>query len=126
MGRRLEPISLVNLDDLPRSCRDCVFWELDPVSVRQAARNGGTALEKEAWLSRILLDWGTAGVLLYVDDRSAGYALYAPAAYLPRTQAFPTAPVSPDAVVLATGRVLPRYLGLGLGKVIVKRWRRTC
>ena len=120
MTRRLEPLTLATLSELPAPCRDCVFWELDPVAARQARRNGDTALEKEAWLSQVLLDWGSAGVVLYVDDELAGYAVYAPATYLPRTQAFPTAPVSPDAVVLATGRILPRYLGLGLGKVLVQ------
>jgi len=69
---------------------------------------------------KLLLDWGTAGIVLYVDDEPAGFAVYAPATYLPRIQAFPTAPVSPDAVVLATGRILPRYLGLGLGKILVQ------
>lgn len=120
MTRRLEPLTLATLGELPPPCRDCVFWELDPVAARQAGRNGDTALEKEAWLSQLLLDWGPAGVVLFVDDELAGYAVYAPAAYLPRTQAFPTAPVSPDAVVLATGRILPRYLGMGLGKVLVQ------
>jgi GNAT superfamily N-acetyltransferase len=120
MARRLEPLTLDNLGELPVPCRSCVFWELDAVAGQDASRNGGTALEKEAWLSQVLLDWGSAGVVLYVDDLPAGYAIYAPAAYLPRAQAFPTAPVSPDAVVLATGRVLPRYLGLGLGKVVVQ------
>jgi GNAT superfamily N-acetyltransferase len=120
MARRLEPLTLANLDELPVRCRDCVFWELDPVAARQAERNGDTGLEKEAWLSQLLLDWGTAGVVLSVDHQPAGFAVYAPAAYLPRIQAFPTAPVSPDAVVLATGRILPRYQGLGLGKMLVQ------
>ncbi|GAA0575097.1 GNAT family N-acetyltransferase [Kribbella sandramycini] len=120
MARRLEPLTLATLGELPAPCRDCVFWELDPVAARQANRNGDTALEKEAWLSQLLLDWGPAGVVLWVDEEIAGYAVYAPATYLPRVQAFPTAPVSADAVVLATGRILPRYLGLGLGKVIVQ------
>lgn len=120
MARRLEPLTLANLDELPVPCRACVFWELDPVTQRQASRNGDTQLEKEAWLSQVLLDWGTAGVVLYVDDAPAGFAVYAPAAYLPRIQAFPTAPPSSDAVILATGRILPRYLGMGLGKILVQ------
>src|SRR5690348_16092124 len=106
MARRLEPLTLANLDELPVPCRNCTFWELDPVAARQAAHNGDAALEKEAWLSQVLLDWGTAGTVLYVDGEPAGFAIYAPAKYLPRIQAFPTAPVSPDAVVLATGRIL--------------------
>ncbi|ONI67816.1 GNAT family N-acetyltransferase [Kribbella sp. ALI-6-A] len=120
MSRRLEPLTLANLDEVPAPCRACVFWELDPVAARNAARTGDTELEKEAWLSQLLLDWGSAGFLLYVDDQPAGYVIYGPAANLPRIQAFPTAPVSPDAVVMATGRILPRYLGMGLGKVLVQ------
>jgi hypothetical protein len=80
MARRLEPLTLANLDELPGPCRSCVFWELDPVAARQASRTGDTELEKEAWLSQLLLDWGTAGVVLSVDDEPAGYAIYAPAA----------------------------------------------
>ncbi|GAA2833260.1 GNAT family N-acetyltransferase [Kribbella solani] len=120
MARRLEPLTLANLGELPLPCRDCAFWELDPVAVRQAVRNGDTGLEKEAWLSQLLLDWGPAGFVLSVDDDPAGFVIYAPAKYLPRIHAFPTAPVSPDAVVLATGRIQPRYLGLGLGKILVQ------
>jgi GNAT superfamily N-acetyltransferase len=120
MARRLEPLTLANLGELPVPCRDCVFWQLDPVSERRVHRNGDTGLEKEAWLSQLLLDWGTAGIVLYVDEEPAGFAVYAPGTYLPRIQAFPTAPVSSDAVVLATGRILPRYLGLGLGKILVQ------
>src|SRR5689334_25418841 len=86
MTRRLEPLTLATLSELPAPCRDCVFWELDPVAARQARRNGDTPLEKEAWLSQVLLDWGSAGVVLYVDDELAWCAVYAPAAYLPRTQ----------------------------------------
>ncbi|WP_328989742.1 GNAT family N-acetyltransferase [Kribbella sp. NBC_01245] len=120
MARRVAPLTLETLDELPLPCRSCVFWELDNVAARDASRNGDTALEKEAWLSQILLDWGSAGTVLYVDDEPAGFAIYGPAIYLPRVQAFPTAPVSSDAVVLATGRILPRYIGMGLGKVLVQ------
>jgi len=32
MSRRLVSLTLDTLEDLPRRCRQCVFWELDPVS----------------------------------------------------------------------------------------------
>ena len=38
----------------------------------------------------------------------AGYVLYAPPAYVPRAVAFPTSPVSADAVLLMTARLRPR------------------
>jgi hypothetical protein len=34
--------------------------------------------------------------------------------------AFPTAPVSADAVLLMTGRVLPEFVGAGLGRMLVQ------
>ncbi|MCZ0209415.1 GNAT family N-acetyltransferase [Streptomyces sp. UMAF16] len=120
MGRRLVPLTLDNLQDVPHRCRSCVFWELDPVSGEAAVAAGTTALEKEAWISAVLLDWGSCGRVVYIDDVPAGFVLYAPPAYVPRSTAFPTSPVSPDAVQLITGFVLPGYQGQGLGRVLVQ------
>lgn len=120
MGRRLAPLTLDVLDDLPARCRRCVFWELDPVAAQRAAEAGDTAFEKEAWLSAVLLEWGSAGRVAYVDDVAAGYLLYAPPALVPRSVAFPTSPVSGDAVLLMTGTVLPEHRGGGLARMLVQ------
>ncbi|MBP0460420.1 GNAT family N-acetyltransferase [Streptomyces montanisoli] len=120
MGRRLVPLTLDNLPDLPHRCRACVFWELDPVRGDAAERAGRSANEKEAWISSVLLEWGSCGRLVYVDEVPAGFVLYAPPAYVPRSTAFPTSPVSPDAVQLMTASVLPAYQGQGLGRVMVQ------
>jgi GNAT superfamily N-acetyltransferase len=120
MGRRLVPLTLDNLQDLPQRCRSCVFWELDPVSGEAAVKEGTPALEKESWISAVLLDWGSCGRVVYVDDVPVGFVLYAPPAYVPRSSAFPTSPVSPDAVQLMTAFVLPGYQGQGLGRVMVQ------
>ncbi|MFI9250635.1 GNAT family N-acetyltransferase [Streptomyces sp. NPDC053069] len=120
MGRRLVPLTLDNLQDLPSRCRSCVFWELDPVSGEAAVKAGTSALEKEAWISAVLLDWGSCGRVAYVDDVPVGFALYAPPAYVPRSMAFPTSPVSPDAVQLMTAFIMPGYQGQGLGRVLVQ------
>ncbi|GAQ53233.1 GNAT family N-acetyltransferase [Streptomyces acidiscabies] len=120
MGRRLVPLTLDNLQDLPQRCRSCVFWELDPVSGGAAVKAGTPALEKEAWISAVLLDWGSCGRVAYVDEAPVGFVLYAPPAYVPRSTAFPTSPVSPDAVQLMTGFILPGYQGQGLGRMMVQ------
>ncbi|WP_329300645.1 GNAT family N-acetyltransferase [Streptomyces sp. NBC_00659] len=120
MGRRLVPLTLDNLQDLPQRCRACVFWELDPVRGEAAVKAGTSALEKEAWISSVLLDWGSCGRVAYVDDVPVGYALYAPPAYVPRSTAFPTSPVAPDAVQLMTSFIMPGYQGQGLGRVLVQ------
>jgi ribosomal protein S18 acetylase RimI-like enzyme len=120
MTRRLVAITLDNLDDLPRRCRTCVFWELDPVAGTRAEEAGDPGLEKEAWISGTLLEWGSCGKIVYVDNLPAGYVLFAPPAYVPRSLAFPTSPVSPDAVLLMTAHVLPEFSGAGLGRMLVQ------
>ena len=72
MPRRLANVTLDNLDDLPHRCRRCVFWELDPASHSRAQAAGDPALEKEAWISSTLLEWGSCGKIAYVDGVPAG------------------------------------------------------
>ena len=120
MSRRVVNVTLDNLDDLPARCRSCVFWELDPSASEQAVAAGDTRLEKESWVSATLLEWGSCGKIVYVDGVPAGFLLYAPPAHVPRSLAFPTSPVSPDAVLLVTGTVLPDFAGGGLGRVLVQ------
>ena len=120
MTRRLVSVTLDNLDDLPKRCRRCVFWELDPVSHARAEEVGDPALEKEAWISSTLLEWGSCGKIAYVDGAPAGYVLYAPPMYVPRSLAFPTSPVSADAVLLMTASILSEFTGGGLGRMLVQ------
>jgi GNAT superfamily N-acetyltransferase len=120
MTRRAVNVTLDNLDDLPTRCRTCVFWELDPLALDRAVEAGDTAFEKESWMSATLLEWGSCGKIAYVDTVPAGYVLYAPPAYVPRSVAFPTSPVSPDAVLLMTGHVLPEFQGGGLGRMLLQ------
>jgi GNAT superfamily N-acetyltransferase len=120
MSRRLVNITLDNLEDLPHRCRRCVFWELDPVSRQRAEDAGDPALEKEAWISTTLLEWGGCGKIVYVDGVAAGYVMYAPPLYVPRSVAFPTSPVSADAVLMMTAHVLPEFAGGGLGRMLVQ------
>jgi GNAT superfamily N-acetyltransferase len=120
VSRRLVSLTLDTLEDVPKRCRRCVFWELDPVAGDRAAESGDTELEKEAWVSQTLLEWGSCGKLVYADGAPAGYVMYAPPAYVPRSVAFPTSPVSPDAVLLTTAHVVPEFAGGGLGRMLVQ------
>ena len=120
MSRRAVNITLDNLDDLPTRCRKCVFWELDPMAHDKALEAGDTAFEKESWVSATLLEWGSCGKIVYVDGVPAGFVMYAPPMYVPRSVAFPTSPVSADAVLLMTGHVLPDFAGGGLGRMLVQ------
>jgi ribosomal protein S18 acetylase RimI-like enzyme len=120
LTRRLANVTLDNLDDLPRRCRECVFWELDPAAGERAVEAGDPGLEKEAWVSAALLEWGSCGKVLYVDGVAAGFVLFAPPSYAPRSVAFPTSPVSADAVLLMTAAVLPEFADGGLGRMLVQ------
>ncbi len=120
MPRRVASITLDNLDDLPSRCRRCVFWELDPHSQARALESGDSALDKESWVSNVLLQWGSCGKIIYVDGVAAGYVLYAPPQYVPKSVAFPTSPVSSDAVLMMTAHILAEFSGGGLGRVLVQ------
>lgn len=120
MSRALVSVTLDNLDDLPRRCRRCVFWELDPVAREDAEIAGDPGWEKEAWVSAALLEWGGCGKLAYVDGHPGGFVLYAPPALVPRASAFPTSPISGDAAVLMTANLVPEFTGTGLGRMLIQ------
>lgn len=121
MSRKVVRMTLDHLAELDAPCRECVFWELDPV---RRGRVDEPAAEKEAWMSAVLRDWGSCGRVVLVDDRAVGYALYAPPAYLPGAGGFPTAPVSSDAVLLSAVYVEPAARGGGLGRMLVQGMAR--
>lgn len=118
MGRRVSRLTLDNLAELPSSCARCVFWELDPV--RRDAARGHECDEKSAWLSHVLREWGSCGRVVHVDDEYAGHLVWAPPVFVPGADGFATAPVSTDAVLLATGYVAPQHRGGGLGRILVQ------
>ena len=120
MARRVARLTLDTLGDLPDSVRTCLFWELDPVRRQRVEDAGAAESEKEAWLSRVLLEWGSCGRVVYVDDVAAAFVVYAPPAYFPGSGSLPTAPVSDDAVQLATAEVFEEYRGGGLGRVLMQ------
>jgi predicted N-acetyltransferase YhbS len=120
LSRRVVGVTLDNLDLLPKKCRRCVFWELAPHIREQAEEFGQTELEKESWVSSVLLEWGSCGRIVLSGDVPAGYVLYAPPAAVPRASAFPTSPVSADAVLLTALKVLPEFGDSGLGRMLVQ------
>ncbi len=117
-GRVIVPLTVDRLADLPDPCVSCTFWELGPAQVgpdRSSAR-----ADKQGWLTAALLEWGSPGRIAYVNGEPAGYLSYAPAQLVPRTLAFPTSPVSDDALVLLTARVRPEHRDQGLGRMLVQ------
>jgi GNAT superfamily N-acetyltransferase len=117
--RALVPLSMTTIGALPDRCRGCVAWELEADAIAPTVLMGDAEFEKEVWLSGVMLTWGSAGQIVTVDDVPVGFALFAPPTAVPGAAAFPTSPVSPDAVLLTTARILPEYTGQGLARYLL-------
>ena len=121
MSVRVRPLRLEGFEQLPKHARRCVFWEVDPQTLDGEDHLADPEFEKEAWLSMVMLEWGSCGQVATRaplesavgdvsderDEPCLGYVLYAPPRAVPRAQRFPTGPVSADAVLLTSMGVEP-------------------
>jgi hypothetical protein len=108
----IKPLRLEAFEQLPKHARRCVFWEVDPATLSSGDYLPDPEFEKEAWLSMVMLEWGSCGQIAAKapvegsddDDEQPclGYILYAPPRAVPRAMRFPTGPVSADAVLLTS------------------------
>jgi hypothetical protein len=106
----IKPLRLEAFEQLPKHVRRCVFWEVDPATLSSGDYLPDPEFEKEAWLSMVMLEWGSCGQIAAKapvegsDDEQPclGYILYAPPRAVPRAMRFPTGPVSADAVLLTS------------------------
>jgi hypothetical protein len=116
VSARITPLRLEAFEQLPKHARRCVYWEVDPAALRADDHLADPEFEKEAWLSMVMLEWGSCGQVATADPVECGsteppclgYVLYAPPRVVPRAQRFPTAPVSADAVLLTSMGVEPQ------------------
>ncbi|MBX7449002.1 acetyltransferase [Mycolicibacterium sp. 3033] len=113
MTARITPLRLEAFEQLPKHARRCVYWEVDPLIVGSDQQLSDPEFEKEAWLSMVMLEWGSCAQLAVErreplpddetgDEPCLGYAFYAPPRSVPRAGRFPTGPVSADAVLLTS------------------------
>lgn len=96
-----------------------MFWEVDPSTLRGGDHLADPEFEKEAWLSMVMLEWGSCAQLAlrgaatpgeqdpdgpedFHNESCLGYVFYAPPGAVPRARKFPTGPVSADAVLLTS------------------------
>jgi hypothetical protein len=132
VSARITPLRLEAFEQLPKHARRCVFWEVDPAIVGREDHLADPEFEKEAWLSMVMLEWGScgqmatlpeaaksAGEVTLSDAQCQGYVLYAPPHAVPRAQRFPTAPVSADAVLLTSMGAEPGQVANGLPKNLI-------
>jgi hypothetical protein len=122
VAARITPLRLEAFEQLPKHARRCVYWEVDPSTLHDDHLSD-PEFEKEAWLSMVMLEWGSCGQMAVQcrdgepatepdedspiplgagDHPCLGYAFYAPPGAVPRARRFPTGPVSADAVLLTS------------------------
>jgi GNAT superfamily N-acetyltransferase len=119
MARKLRPLNLPDLAELPMSCETCAFWE----SARPLERRCGAACDKEAlraWYVRVTGEWGECGRVVTEDDAVLGFVKYAPATYFPQAFTFSSAPDDSRVPLIACIHVEPEARRHGVGKVLLQ------
>lgn len=72
MSARITALRLEAFEQLPKHARRCVFWEVDPAILGKDDHLADPEFEKEAWLSMVMLEWGSCGQVATAvpDERS--------------------------------------------------------
>jgi GNAT superfamily N-acetyltransferase len=117
VSRRIRPLTAADLDSLPDPCSVCTFWEAGLIDLATSSEH---TLIKRNWAEAVTARWGYCGVMAVNDGRIIGYLTMAPALYVPRLGAFATTPVSQDAAVVMSGRVVEEFRGKGIGRQLVQ------
>ncbi|MBI8999820.1 hypothetical protein M0E87_03135 [Corynebacterium sp. CCM 9185] len=104
----------------PRA-RASVFWELDPATAAEVTATGSANLEKEAWIHRVLVEQGGCGYNIGTVEETGAIAsvLFCDPEEASGVVQLPTAPVSPDAMLLSSLFIDDRFGGTGLEAVLV-------
>ena len=116
--RELHPLTPDRISDLVGPCAPCTFWQTVP-------HNGhGDPVEPlevlAEWADTVSTEWGPPGQVAYAEGRPAGHVIVAPARYVARLAAFPTAPSDPSTLVLVTAMTTDAAGGAGLRKALVR------
>jgi hypothetical protein len=88
---RLAGLTKLTLETAPSVCHECVWWQ----------SRGRRSPDKDKWMERIELDFGSWGTVYYdTDGRVLGSMQYGPAQAFPRAAELPGGPPSGDAILV--------------------------
>jgi hypothetical protein len=88
---RLAGLTKLTLETTPTVCHECVWWQ----------SRGRRSPDKDKWMERIELDFGSWGTVYYdTDGRVLGSMQYGPAQAFPRAAELPGGPPSDEAILV--------------------------
>ncbi|MFQ5758444.1 MAG: GNAT family N-acetyltransferase [Candidatus Bathyarchaeia archaeon] len=90
----IKGITRENLNDIPRPCRGCLYWEF-PEDFEKLHQHKKTELaeeKKKEWFMKTLREFGNCGKIVYQDKTPIGYAQYAPSSRLPQASNYKFGP----------------------------------
>ena len=119
-ARRIRPLTASDLPLLPDPCSRCTFWEASLSDLATSSDHRDGAHAKLQWAEDVTARWGHCGVMAQNDGEVIGFLTMAPSAFVPRLGAFATTPISQDAAVLMSVRVLPEFQRKGIGRQLVQ------
>jgi len=127
---QIEDITEANLQDIPESCRGCVYWEFpeefDKAKLEKIETQKRLEFEekKRTWFVQTLKEFGTCGKIVYYNDKPVAYAQFAPSVRLPNTSHYESKPVGKleeGVVFLSCLYIADKALrGKGVGGALLK------
>ena len=127
-----------NLNDIPETCRLCVYWSLPEEFERTKEERSKHGAELEArkrqWITQTREESGDCGKILYHNKSPVGYAEYGPASRFPQINAYDSQPIGEidDGVVFLSCLFIAEesLRGKGLGERLLenviadlRKWR---
>jgi ribosomal protein S18 acetylase RimI-like enzyme len=132
---RIEEITEANLQDIPASCRGCVYWECpeefekakekrdEKDETAESQKRSQLEEKKREWFIQTLKNFGTCGKIVYYEGKPVAYAQFAPAMLLPNVNAYESKPVGKieEGVVFISCLYISdvEFRGRGLGDLLL-------
>lgn len=121
MFASLLPIVAEDISLIHPHARDSVFWEFEASVAQRVYATGCASFEKEAWLLRVLFEYGTCGFNISSGEQTPALAtiLFCSAPDAPGAAALPTAPVTNGADLISSLFVEQGFEGLGFEGLLI-------
>ena len=117
---QIVPIAESNLNDIPASCRACLYWEW-PADFAAGLAPEVAAQRKREWFARARQVFGVSGLLAYLDGVPVAYAQYGPPTLLPSIAEYTAGPVDNDAIFISCLYVAAESArGQGIGRALLQ------